>query len=339
MTGLRILILLLLGQIWLLSPVCGDEPKPGKAVEGFRDLLVRENRRSMRAVAEYLSAHPDADDAVTAARWLFVTAVENGLEGDVLETARKLAEKGTAEGADPALATLARQTWALGLARSGKVDQAVEQFSLQLQGARFRRPSGMLQFGHILSTRARQAGDFAAAKQIYEKLLEAFPLDPDISAIASNRIARIDLVGKPAPKLDVDDLDGKRVSWSDFKGKVVLVDFWATNCQPCLEEMPNLKRLHKELNPRGFEIIGISLDERPDLVTEFRDREKLPWRQILNSPGGVERGNDSGTEISKRFGVALIPALIIVDRQGQVVQVDLRGNDLRDALIKLLVTK
>lgn len=317
-----------------------DGAEPAVAANGFQGLLELETRRSLKAVSEYLAKHPDADDADAAAEWLFTTASQQGLESEVLPTAEAWARK---SGVDASLQGAARQVLALGLARSGKVDAAVEQFSMQLLGARRQQPGRILPFAHALATRSRIQGDLAAARQVYEKLQDSFPLNGQVSQVVAARLARMELIGKPAPKIDADDVDGKRVSLTDpeHTGKVVLVDFWATNCLPCLEELPSLQRLYKELHPQGFEIVGVSLDERADLVTEFRERRKIPWRQVL-SPPPQEPAGDGGaasSELMKRYGVTLIPALIVIDREGQVAQVDVHGNDLREVVLKLLGQK
>jgi thiol-disulfide isomerase/thioredoxin len=109
---------------------------------------------------------------------------------------------------------------------------------------------------------------------------------------------------------------------------VVLVDFWATNCAPCLAEFPNFQQLDKEHHEKGLEIVGVSFDDGPETVQAYLSRAKLPWRVVMNeSPEGL---------ISQRFKTRTIPALFVVDRKGQISQVDVRGIDLRVVVEKLL---
>ena len=123
------------------------------------------------------------------------------------------------------------------------------------------------------------------------------------------------------PDLGVEDLGGKAVGWGDYSGKVVLVDFWATNCPPCLEEFPSLKQLHAEYHKDGFEVLGITLDDDRSLVDSFQERAKLPWRLALS-----KTDRDATRE---RFKVVTIPSMFLVDAEGRVQYVDVRGAELR----------
>lgn len=292
---------------------------------GFRKLLNDRQRETFKAVADYVAKNPAADDAEQAYLWLMDTAVTNGLEAEAAPVAEAFLKRGEL---DQASATAARQVLCLGLAKSGKLPEAMTQFDAYLRGVRFQQPTKTVDFAQSLATQARMAGEFAASRAIYERLSSAFPLNPQVSELAENKLAKLDLVGKPAPRIAADDLEGKRIDLADYAGKVVLVDFWATNCPPCLAEFPNLKQLYSELQPRGFEVIGISYDESPDIVEAFRARAKLPWRMAMNAaPEGA---------VGKRFQVLTIPALYLIDRQGNIAQLDVHGNDLRLSIEKLL---
>lgn len=304
------------------GPTPAAEPP---AQRGFRAILDQRNRETFRAVAEYVAKNPEADDVEPAYQWLFESALANGLEADAVTVAEGFLKR---RDLDQASVSLGQQVLCLGLAKSGRLPEALTLFEAHLKGVRFQAAGKTLDFAQSLATQARLAGNFAASRDVYERLSSAFPLSPQISELAESKIAKLDLVGKPAPRLGVNDLDGKRVDWDDYAGKVVLVDFWATNCPPCLAEFPNMKQLYKEHHARGFEIVGISLDENAGIVESFLARAKLPWRMAMNeSPEGA---------VGKRFKVVTIPALYLVDRQGKVAQLDVRGNDLRATVEKLL---
>jgi len=295
------------------------------ATPGFRKLLESKNRETFTAVADYVAKNPQAEDVEQAYLWLMDAAVTNGLEADAVPVAEAFLKRGEL---DQAAATAARQVLCLGLAKTGKLPEAMTQFEAYLRGVRFQQPTKTVDFAQSLATQARMAGEFAASRAIYERLSSAFPLNPQVSELAENKLAKLDLVGKPAPRIAADDLERKRIDLSDYAGKVVLVDFWATNCPPCLAEFPNLKQLYRELQPRGFEIIGVSYDESPDVVEAFRARAKLTWRMAMNAaPEGA---------VGKRFQVLTIPALYLIDRQGNIAQLDVRGNDLRVSVERLL---
>lgn len=296
--------------------------------KGFRELLDKRQKETLQAVAEYVASNPMADDVDQASAWLFESALATGMERETIATAEKYLVR---QDADPGVRLLAQRALCLGMARSGRLPEAVGLFDSQLRGARFQPAGPLLDFAHSLSAKARLAGDMAAAREVYEKLSSAFPLNPQVSEIAEGRLGRMELIGKPAPRVGANDLEGKRVDLGDYNDKVVLVDFWATNCPPCLEEFPNLRQLYKEFQPKGFEIIGVSFDESPDIVEAFRSRAKLPWRMVMNeSPEGL---------VSRRFSTKTIPALFLIDRKGNVAQADVRGNDLREAVKKLVEGK
>lgn len=115
---------------------------------------------------------------------------------------------------------------------------------------------------------------------------------------------------RPAPAFSLKELSGTTVSLSDYKGKVVLLDFWATFCGPCLKEMPRLQKLHQEYGARGFSVLGIATDEEgAKVVAPVATRTKVKYPILLTDP-----------QAWKNYGVETLPALFLIDRQGQIVQ-------------------
>lgn len=305
-----------------------EEAPSAKPGQGFRAILARQNRERLRAVAEYIARQPDAADAAQAREWIFESALADGLEADALPVAEAFLKQPPA---DPAATQQAQQVLCLGLAKSGRLADAVAQFETAIKGVRFQAANRTFDFAQTLATQARLAGEFDVSREIYERVAAAFPLSPQIGSIAESKIAKLELIGQPAPRIGANDLEGKRVDWEEYAGKVVLVDFWATNCPPCLAEFPNMQRLYREFHEKGFEIVGISLDESPELVDEFRKKANIPWRMVMNeSPEG---------SIGKRFKLTTIPALYFVDRAGKVAQLDMRGDDMRVTIERLLEKK
>jgi len=292
---------------------------------GFRALLDKHQREALRSVADYVAMNPEADDAEQASIWMFETALAQGLEAEVVSPAEQFLKR---RGLDQASISLAQQALCLGLARSGKRGEALAVFDSYLKGVRFQSPFRTLELASSLAAQARIAGDLAGSREIYERVPAAYPLNAQINEIIEGRIARQELIGQPAPRIVAGDLEGKRVDIADYGGKVVLVDFWATNCAPCLAEFPNLKQLYKTYHEKGFEIVGVSFDDGPETVQAFVPRAKLPWRMVMNeTPEGT---------VSERYKTRTIPALFLVDRKGNVAQVDVRGNDLRTVVERLL---
>ena len=115
------------------------------------------------------------------------------------------------------------------------------------------------------------------------------------------------------------DVDGKSISLADYRGKVILLDFWAVWCGPCIGEMPNVKEVYEKYHDKGFDVIGISLDDDEAVLREFIKENQLPWRQIFDGGGW------SGP-LAEKYGVRGIPAPFLLDREGKVISVKARGN-------------
>ena len=116
-----------------------------------------------------------------------------------------------------------------------------------------------------------------------------------------------------------------------MKGKVVLIDFWATWCGPCIAELPNVLKAYEEYNDKGFEIIGISLDNAKDedkLRTFVKDK-KMTWPHAFDGQGWRN-------SLAKKFGISSIPATFLIGKDGKVVSTNLRGPALSKAVKKEL---
>ncbi len=138
-------------------------------------------------------------------------------------------------------------------------------------------------------------------------------------------------IGEPFPDFSGKDLDGREVRLSDYKGKVLLIDFWATWCGPCLHELPNVLAVHKAHHDAGFDVVGISLDHDRRALEHFLKDEKtaLPWRTIFDGGGW-------GAELAQRFGIQSIPSTFLLDREGRLVATGLRGPMLGSRVARML---
>jgi peroxiredoxin len=116
--------------------------------------------------------------------------------------------------------------------------------------------------------------------------------------------------GDSAPSFDLERLDGGRLGFDDLQGKVSLVNFWATWCKPCEDEMPAMQRLYETLSPEGFELVAISVDESPEDVRSFRERLDVRFPILL----------DRDQAISRLYQTTGFPESILVDRDGRIVE-------------------
>ncbi len=120
-------------------------------------------------------------------------------------------------------------------------------------------------------------------------------------------------------ELKFHPVKGKNVNLANMKGKVVLIDFWATWCGPCVAEMPNVIAAYNKLHEKGFEIVGISLDQDKAALTKFIKDKEMPWPQYFDGKGW-------DNEIATRFGVSSIPAMWLVGKDGKLVSTSVRGQ-------------
>jgi peroxiredoxin/outer membrane lipoprotein-sorting protein len=138
-------------------------------------------------------------------------------------------------------------------------------------------------------------------------------------------------VGARPFALTATDLSGKPLNLAQYKGKVVLMDFWATWCGPCVGEMPNVIASYKKYHAAGFEVVGISLDQDKKSLTSFIAQNKMPWRQVFDGKGW-------GNAVAKQYGVQSIPFGLLLNRDGTIAGVSVRGDDL-PAAIKVALAK
>jgi thiol-disulfide isomerase/thioredoxin len=116
------------------------------------------------------------------------------------------------------------------------------------------------------------------------------------------------LLGKAAPDFRLKRLKGSEVSLSEFKGKVVLLDFWATWCAPCRQEMPDFEKLHRELSGKDVVILAVDVNEGEDIVAEYIDKEKYTFPVLFSE----------GSDVLERYSVNAYPTLVAIDKSGRI---------------------
>jgi len=168
----------------------------------------------------------------------------------------------------------------------------------------------------LLST-AQGASD-AQVRAVADEVQKSPDAPEQAKERAQAMLRRLNLIGQP-PDIQFTALDGREVELGKLKDKVVLVDFWATWCGPCVGEVPTLKRVYEAYHDKGFEIIGISLDERKADLVEFTKSKGMPWPQYFD-------GKHWNNEISFRFGINSVPTEWLVDKKGILRECNARGN-------------
>jgi peroxiredoxin len=136
-------------------------------------------------------------------------------------------------------------------------------------------------------------------------------------------------VGGKAPDFSAKTPEGKTVSLKESLGKITIIDFWASWCQPCREENPAMVALYNEFNPKGLKIIGVSLDNDEKAWKEAIAKDKLTWTQVAN----LKPQNDP---IARKYNISQIPTTYVLDEQGKILAVNLRGEELKAKIQSLL---
>jgi thiol-disulfide isomerase/thioredoxin len=135
-------------------------------------------------------------------------------------------------------------------------------------------------------------------------------------------------VGKPAPEVISQDLNGKKVKLSDLRGKVVVLDIWATWCGPCKKLIPHYREMVKKYKDKPFVLVGVSIDAKKETLVKFMDKEPMPWTHWWNGTGGI----------AKDWDIEAIPTIYVLDAKG-IIRSKVVGADeeaIEKAVAKLI---
>ena len=236
----------------------------------------------------------------------------------------------------PALARLYIET-----GREDKVDGVVELFksSINTDYPRYYLTLARLlemtdRDAELLQVFKELAGQDPNDRTVHRKLAEIYQKLGDTELATEHRLKAEPvqaLIGKPVPDFSATDLDGKPISLEQYRGKIVLLDFRATWSGPCLEDTPNVKKVYDAYKDKGFDIIGISLDNDEKRLRDYLKENEIPWRQVYS-------GKRWDSPIPQQYGIRNIPAGWLIDRDGTLISQQASGV-LLEHLVSEVVKK
>lgn len=140
----------------------------------------------------------------------------------------------------------------------------------------------------------------------------------------------VSALGVPCPDFTATDESGNKVSLESQKGNILVLDFWASWCGPCRQEMKNLREQYAEFKDKGVHFMSIALDDSVDKWKKACEEEQIPWISVRDDNGW------SKSEIRKLFGIQSIPFIVLLDKNGNIVAKNIRRNSLREKIVELL---
>jgi peroxiredoxin len=290
------------------------------------EIQARHDRALVRELSEYLTANPRAADRDQAYAALFNKAIEHDWFAEVEEPAKRYLKTDP----DGPVKALAQIIQTMARAQAGRHDEAIARFRELIAGieANEQQEEFATTFSDTFAQAAIAAGEYNVARQAYAALLDRFGESASLRQKVQADLKRLDQVGRLAPAFAAEDIQGRTIRSGDYRGKYLLVDFWATWCGPCVAELPRLQEAYRTYHSSGLEIVGISLDETKGAVVDFVKARKVAWPQIQNAGGS--------SDLVQAFGVVSIPATYLIDPEGTIIRLDLRGKALDEALARLI---
>jgi thiol-disulfide isomerase/thioredoxin len=297
--------------------------------------LERRRIADLAALAEKAPG-PEADAAY---RHLFGLAIAQDLCREAQSAAARCLAS-TSAGRD--VRALAALVQVLARADKGEHDRALDDWKEFLRQSRGGQAAALdadlaLAVGEALLQRLIREGRYDVALKLCGLATEE-GVPAAVKDHFEDRMTRLNRLGKPAPAIVAIDVDGKPVSLADLKGRVVLVEFWATWCPPCVASIPALDELARKYGDRGLVILGVNVDAMHEdvkemktaraIVRRFLVKHHVTWTNVLNGAGASDH--------AAAYGVEEIPANFLIGRDGTVVAVEQSGEALERAVAAAL---
>ncbi|MFW5776143.1 MAG: redoxin domain-containing protein [Spirochaetota bacterium] len=260
-------------------------------------------------LAERDPDHPDLEELLLK-RFEYATSVWRlDIADEVASYASAYPQN--AEGIERACYYLAKVRIEQNYRQASPIVAAVDEFES-------RYPEGTL-LAELYDIAIRYLDELPERDEMMERLLAKFP-DSDLARTAEQERKRQESVGRLFD-LDFEDrLSGRQVTSAELRGKIVVVDFWATWCGPCVAEIPHMRELYAEWRDRGVEFIGVSLDQDPETVVAFCRENGVEWPQFC------EDGRAWDTPLAQQWGINSIPTIFVLDQDGRVHSTNARGR-------------
>jgi thiol-disulfide isomerase/thioredoxin len=311
--------------------------------EAYSQELLQAERRRLERLA-LLAARQNPRAAAATYEQLFRLAIVANLFRDAGPIAESVVKNGSPSPTTTALAHLVK---IIAEADRGAYEQSLE--SLRQAIAESNKAGG----GEASRARLMTSEKVGLCDAYYQRLVHGDQLEiarkafhllqsqvqsPALVEFVTNRLKRLELVGKPAPPVEGTDLDGKPFKLADAKGKVVLVIFWASWCLPSAAEIEGLQQVAESYRARGFQVVGINVDtlqdDSPKLdtvmpnVRRFLLDYNVRWPTLINGSGDKD--------YAKAYGVSEIPANILIGRDGAVAAIDLVSKNAAQVISRVV---
>jgi len=239
-----------------------------------------------------------------------------------------------------------RKLRVVALAQGNRLADAHKEWDDFLKQADEKHAEDVYQSGMRVAEACVDSGDVKAARQVYEAMRDRLPevvaanqkpmVAQKLEREISPRLAALELIGQSPAALEGKTLAGEPLDLAKYQGKVVLLDFWATWCGPCMAALPSVKEAYQTYHVRGFVVVGISLDVQKEPLEEFIKQQRIAWPQLWDNQGQAGTTNPFGGPNSRRYNLTAIPATFLLDRDGRIARVNLPARGLEDAISRVL---